>query len=802
MKIKLTNKMKLILAIVCGVLSLALVIGGSVAISKAVKKNKQSKCEHEYGASEVLKEATCLNTGLKVYTCEKCEKEELEDIPAYGHTEAKIPAVSATCYSTGLTDGVKCAACEVVLVEPTKTPMLSHNVVVDKAVNATCTTSGLTEGSHCQRCDLVVQKQTVVPASGHHVVTVEGKAPTCVTTGRTEGSKCSRCDAVFSQQDVIEALGHDLTERLAQAASCVEVGWEAYSLCTREGCKYSTYKEIAAFGHTFEDGSCKTCGFSFGSGHVHEYEYESITQLPTCAEAGVLTKTCECGTKITEELAATGHDYVTEVTVVPTCESDGVQTNTCQTCGESHKETILALAHDYEGRVTTPVTCTTNGMKVYYCNVCTYSYTETLTATGHSFSAWATTTPATCTKNGAKTRTCVDCGIVESQNISSLGHSYNSGVMTVKPSCTVDGVRTYTCGSCNHSYTETVQAYGHSYVSESVTVEPTCLGYGEKDKLCGRCGETFVEQLTATGHTYTNGTCEDCNGTIIHTDLKMAYFTGDDLKMTGSRPELAFQGIIKTSLISGITATGNQEFGVIMVSDETIAAMNGNAYTDWMKVLKEAKATYTYKTATLLDNPTGAANTTFSASKTIQYAELNTSFVAIPCIKTTSGGIETYQYAQIITPDNQYTTYSNYAATPISIIHSELNTYAYKGTGLTSTEVANAEKWLNEAIDLANGLSAPDTKKATIKITGTSNITFSAGSSKSLTLSLSSLSLPTFGMSWDDVVVRTELVSGKVAKADLDANGKLTITASTAGVTSVSIYFWGVKSATFTVTVT
>ena len=210
MQFKLTNKTKLILGIVGGVLALALVIGGSVAISNAVRKNKQSKCTHEYGASEVLKEATCTNTGIKIYTCQKCEKEEMEDIPAFGHTETKIPAVAATCYSTGLTDGVKCAACELVLVEPTKTPMLSHNIVVDKAVNATCTTSGLTEGSHCQRCDLVVQKQTVVPASGHHVVTVEGKAPGCITTGRTEGSKCSRCDTVFTQQEVIAALGHDL----------------------------------------------------------------------------------------------------------------------------------------------------------------------------------------------------------------------------------------------------------------------------------------------------------------------------------------------------------------------------------------------------------------------------------------------------------------------------------------------------------------------------------------------------------------------------------------------------------------
>jgi hypothetical protein len=320
--------------------------------------------------------------------------------------------------------------------------------------------------------------------------------------------------------------------------------------------------------------------------------------------------------------------------------------------------------------------------------------------------------------------------------------------------------------------------------------------------LCGRCGETIVEQLTATGHTYTDGTCEDCGNTIIHEDLNMTYFIGDRLMMTGTCPELGFAGSIRTSLISGIMATGMQEFGVIMVSEETIAAMNGNEYTDWMQVLKEAGATYEYKTATLLENPTGSYNTTFMATKTISYAELNTSFVSIPCIKTTSGGIETYQYAQVITPNNQYTNYTYYAKTPTAVIHSKLNTYAFKGTGLTPAEVVNGKRWLNEAIDLANGLSAPDSTNATIKVGGTSNVTFAAGGSKTLTLSISPLSLAKFGLTWDDVVVQSELVSGKVASKDLDENGKLTLSGANAGTTTIYIYFWGVKSATFTVTVT
>ena len=62
--------------------------------------------------------------------------------------------------------------------------------------------------------------------------------------------------------------------------------------------------------------------------------------------------------------------------------------------------------------------------------------------------------------------------------------------------------------------------------------------------------------------------------------------------------------------------------------------------------------------------------------------------------------------------------------------------------------------------------------------------------------------LAKFGLTWDDVVVQSELVSGKVASKDLDENGKLTLSGANAGTTTIYIYFWGVKSATFTVTVT
>ncbi len=52
---------------------------------------------------------------------------------------------------------------------------------------------------------------------------------------------------------------------------------------------------------------------------VHKHNYTAVVTESTCTEAGCTTYTCECGDSYTEEIPATGHDYV-----------DGV----CSHCGE------------------------------------------------------------------------------------------------------------------------------------------------------------------------------------------------------------------------------------------------------------------------------------------------------------------------------------------------------------------------------------------------------------------------------------------------------------------------------------
>ena len=219
----LTKKVKIIIGAVVGVLVLAGVIGGSIAISKAVKKNKQAKCEHVYDAGVIQTEATCETPGMIMYTCQTCELEKTEEIPANGHVETVIEAIPATCTAKGFTDGIQCVTCEKVLVAPVETPLLGHNPTSINGVAATCTTAGKTEGSVCSRCEEVLKEQTVISAKGHTVVELKGYAATCTAMGKTNGSKCSACGKVFSVQEDIPMTAHTDANNDGRCDICNEI---------------------------------------------------------------------------------------------------------------------------------------------------------------------------------------------------------------------------------------------------------------------------------------------------------------------------------------------------------------------------------------------------------------------------------------------------------------------------------------------------------------------------------------------------------------------------------------------------
>ncbi len=70
--------------------------------------------------------ATCVDKGVKLYTCE-CGETKEEAVDALGHTEVAVPGKDATCTEAGLTEGKKCSVCGEVTVAQTDIAAKGHS---------------------------------------------------------------------------------------------------------------------------------------------------------------------------------------------------------------------------------------------------------------------------------------------------------------------------------------------------------------------------------------------------------------------------------------------------------------------------------------------------------------------------------------------------------------------------------------------------------------------------------------------------------------------------------------------------
>ena len=85
--------------------------------------------------------------------------------------------------------------------------------------------------------------------------------------------------------------------------------------------------------------------------YSHQHSYETAVTAPTCTEAGFTTYTCACGdTYVADEVAALGHDMVTDAAVDATCTEAGLTAGEhCSRC--DHKvaqEEVPAKGHAYD----------------------------------------------------------------------------------------------------------------------------------------------------------------------------------------------------------------------------------------------------------------------------------------------------------------------------------------------------------------------------------------------------------------------------------------------------------------------
>ena len=119
-------------------------------------------CEHDWDDGEITVAATCLDTGLKTYTCKKCGEIQTETLAVLGHKEVKDKAVAPTCVETGLTKGSHCAICGEVFVAQEVIPAKGHvwdegkvttpaTIEAEGIITFTCTVCGETKTEPTKR---------------------------------------------------------------------------------------------------------------------------------------------------------------------------------------------------------------------------------------------------------------------------------------------------------------------------------------------------------------------------------------------------------------------------------------------------------------------------------------------------------------------------------------------------------------------------------------------------------------------------------------------------------------------------
>lgn len=251
-------------------------------------------------------------------------------------------------------------------------------------------------------------------------------------------------------------------------------------------------------------------------GHTHTYSSWVVVDEPTCTEEGLRERTCSCGEKETEEIAALGHtagEAVKENEKAPTCTVAGSyeEVVSCTVCNEevSRKTvTVDALGHTAGEAVKeneVAATCLTAGSyeEVVCCAVCGEEMsrkTVEVAALGHDYKG-EVTDEALCLVPGEMTYTCTRCDDSYTEEIAPLRHSWGETKPGQAPTCTAAGYTSYeTCTRCGYSNRETIPAAGHTWGEWQVTTPATCTEAGVEERTCSRCQETEKETIAALDH--------------------------------------------------------------------------------------------------------------------------------------------------------------------------------------------------------------------------------------------------------------------------------------------------------------
>ena len=304
---------------------------------------------HDWDEGTVTKEATCIEKGEKIYTCQRegCNETYSETIPLGKHTPSNEPTIikPPTCTEEGLRT-FECAVCHESGIMDPITP-LGHDFQIVETIEPTCTETGKIS-YECSRCDEPSEK--ILEALGHTNAdpVIENKIEaTCETEGSyDEVVYCTVCEEVISRtKKEIKPLGHNINvdpviENKIEATCETEGSYDEViycSVCKKEISKVK--KKIEALGHINAD-------------PVIENKIEA-----ECEKAGSYDEVIYCSvcgkeiSRVKNEIEALEHNWIETEKTEATCTRDGEIVYTCTNCNKTRIDIIKAFGHTYSAPI-------------------------------------------------------------------------------------------------------------------------------------------------------------------------------------------------------------------------------------------------------------------------------------------------------------------------------------------------------------------------------------------------------------------------------------------------------------------
>ncbi len=494
--------------------------------------------------SQVIKEASCTEEGIKSHVCTICnESYNMESIPKAAHDYSVVEHVDGTCIQLGHSY-YKCAACSEYRLnnygekyfdidtaygahEFEKNEDGSEKVsTVIKSPTCNETGKGIVSCNICEH-----RKEVTIEKVAHDYSLEKHIEGDCDTYGHTEyfciyncGTQKMEDDGVTPYKKVDTHYGpHDYSVPVNTKGNCISTGYNEFkcSICdafrmTEDG--NDTYKESDnRFGeHIFEKGPD---GLE---------QVSVVIDAPTCQEEGKGLVACTlCMHRKEVSINKVDHDYSAQKHTEGDCDTYGYTEYFCiYDCGAQKMEEDGLTPykkldehygpHDYSVPVNTRGTCISTGYNEFKCSICDefrmtedgkYTYKESDNRLGsHVYE----TNPdgsekistiiehTSCQNSGRGLVKCSLCGSSKEVTIDIVPHDYTAEKHT-EGNCQVKGYTeyfcVYACGAQKMEndgitpYKEQDSEFGPHDYSVAKYTPGTCSVKGYTEYQCSLCNE-------------------------------------------------------------------------------------------------------------------------------------------------------------------------------------------------------------------------------------------------------------------------------------------------------------------------